>query len=139
VSGFGDPFGDAVASISRALNGLSGRDRLRALRAVAGEFGHRVLPGNGTQGPVRNVQVPAVGARPKAPRQPQSTKSAEQKSIDTQIKELNSLIKRKSVVQGGRLSEDDPLLVQRRYLFRVKHGKENGPPTPHCGEGGQNA
>jgi hypothetical protein len=138
VSSTGLSFGDAVAAITNVLEGLSGRDRFRALRAASGVFGHRVLPGNGTQGNSRSVNVPAVGGRPKAPSQPRSSKSAEQKRIDDKIRELNSQIKRKSAANGERLSETDPLIEQRRCLFRAKHGKENGSPTPHCGEGDPN-
>jgi hypothetical protein len=128
-------YGVAVASISRILQGLSGKDRLRALRAVSGEFGHRVLPGLGTQGPIRNLSVPPVGSRPKAPIQPRSTKTAEQKRIDSKIKELNSKIKEKSAHLGVPLSETDILLRERQRLFRAKHGKEASPVTPHSGEG----
>jgi len=128
-----------MAGISKILNGLSGRDRLRALRAAAGEFGHRVLPGTGTQGTQsRLASVPSVGGRVRSPPQPRSSKSAEQKEIDAQIKELNSLIKRKSVALGERLSETDPLIERRRYLFRVKHGKEDGSPSLQSREGDSN-
>jgi vacuolar-type H+-ATPase subunit I/STV1 len=132
-------YGLAVAHLSEILQGLSGRDRLRALRAVAGEFGHRVLPGLGTQGPIPTGARPSVGQRPKAPTQARSTKSAKQKQIDAKIKELNSEIKAKSAAKGEKLSMTDPLIEQRRQLFRAKHEREAGTVSPHCGEGSQHA
>jgi hypothetical protein len=130
-------FGEGVERISEVLKGLSGRDRLRALRAVAGEYGHRVMPGLGTytNNPASS-RVARVGGRPVAPQQPRSTKSAKQKQIDSEIKELNSKIKEKSAAQGGPLPKEDPLLERRQRLFRAKHEREAGPLAPHSGASG---
>lgn len=125
--------GNAIVTILNVLEGLSGRDRLKALRAVSGSFGHRVLPGLGTwTAPVTGGVK--VDQRPKAPEQPRSTKSAKQKDIDRQIKELNSQIKSKAASQGSRLKENDPLLARRQHLFRVKHGREANAISPLSGE-----
>jgi len=131
-----DPIGGAISSILAVLEGLSGRDRLRALRACAGAHGHRVLPGNGTFGPTPARGVPAVGSRPMAPAQPRSSKSAEQKKIDAEIRELNSRIKAKSAACGERLSETDPLIERRQWLFRVKHERATPAFPPHSGADG---
>jgi len=132
-----DRMAAAISLMAKVLDGLSSKDRLRAIRAAAGLYGHRVMPGNGTWGTPapRSVQVPNVGGRPKVPAQPRSSKSAKQKKIVAEIREVNSQIKEKSVALGERLPMADPLLERRSHLFRALHGRENGEPTPHSGEG----
>jgi hypothetical protein len=74
-----------------------------------------------------------VGKRPVAAQQPKSTKSALQKRLDTEIKELNSEIKEKSVREKRRLPQEDPLIQKRYQLFRDKHEREGQLLPPHSG------
>jgi hypothetical protein len=126
-------FGEKFQLMSECLDSCAGTEKLKLLRSLAGQNGHRVLPGLGTQ-QVAAVRPTQVMSRPKASAQPRSSKSAEQKKIDAKITELNSKIKAKSSSLGARLTETDPLIQERLQLFRAKHGKEAISSSPHCGE-----
>jgi hypothetical protein len=128
-----DPMGSAYSKCREVLLGLNGKERLALLKALGGEFGHRVLPGLGTAIPAQGV--PKVGERPQAPRQSRSTKSAEQKEIDSKIKAQNALIKAKSQKLGAPLEGKDPLLVERDRLFCAKRGIPVKPDAPESGAG----
>jgi len=133
-----DPVGQAFSSVRKILLELSGRDRLTVLKAVGGEFGHRVLPGLATQQVVAQG-VPRVSQRPRAPSQVKSSKSAEQKKIQTEIKLLNKQISEKSRTENKELPKDDSLIVRRNQLFRAKHDKEVRSNAPDTGAGDSNA
>jgi len=110
-------WGKALSSIRAVLDGLNGKERLATLKAVAGLYGHRVLPGTGNNPPLIRGSV-SVGSVPKGPAQPKSSKSRETREIQKKISELNSEIKKKSVASGGILPAGDSLLEQRNRLFR---------------------
>jgi hypothetical protein len=115
-------FGQKFEIISDILGACPGREKLRLLKAVSGECGHRVMAGLGTA--VTAVPgVPSVNSRPKAPVPIPAKKSPEEISAQKRIKELNSLIKTASQTEGRKLPFDHPLLVERQQLFLVKHGK----------------
>lgn len=114
--------GEKIESMLQLLESCNSRDRLRLLRGAGGAFGHKVQPGFLPQ--VVAPQAPTVGGKPKAPRQPKSVKSAEQRSIDKQIKDINVQILAASKESGARLQPGHPLLVSRQRLFHVKRGEE---------------
>jgi hypothetical protein len=128
-----DRLGRAYSAGMTILDGLSGKDRLKLLKALASSSGHRVLPGLGTWSPAQSVGVPMVGKRPKAAEQPKSTKSALQKRLDSEIKEVILQIKEKSVREKRRLPQEDPLIKKRYQLFREKHEREGQLLPPHSG------
>jgi hypothetical protein len=128
-----DPIGQAYSSVRKVLLGLSGRDRLAILRMAAGEFGHRVLPGLGTA--MQLPYIPKVGQKPKAPAQPKSSKTAEQKEIQAKIKEINLQIKAKSIKDRKPLPKEDALIQDRNRLFRALHDEENSSIVPQSGTG----
>jgi len=111
------PIGYAFEYCDKVLKGLSSRDRLHLLRALAGTYGHRVLPGTGLNVVLAQLG-PKVGKRPKAVPNPKSRKSAEQIEIETEIKSVIDEIKDKSGKAGKRLDDSDPLLERRSHLFR---------------------
>jgi len=126
-------FGEKFQLMTEILDSCGGKDKLKLLRSLAGQNGHRVLPGLGTQ-PVVAPNAIRVSSRPKTTSQPKSSKSALQRKIDIEIKELNSKIKIESGKLGGRLSETHPLIQQRLQLFRVKHESEAVTGSSHCEE-----
>jgi hypothetical protein len=79
------------------------------------------------------VGVPVVGKIPRGVSQPASTKSALQKRLNSEIRELNSQIKEKSVLEKRRLPEEDPLIQKRYQLFRVKREREGHMLAPPSG------
>jgi hypothetical protein len=133
IGGRQDPTGPAFTNAIPIFDGLSGSDRLKLLRSLAGRYGHRVLPGLGTFGPQLTAGTPTVGRRPMAVSQPRSTKTAEQKQIDSQIKTLNERIREKSFLEKRRLPLEDPLIQERYQLFRVKREKEGYHRAPLSG------
>jgi hypothetical protein len=109
----GQVYGELMAILSKVAN----KERLAMLKAVAGSFGHRVLPGLGTQGP-QGYGVPRIGQKLKAPAQLKSRKPAKQREIEAQIKVCNTSISAESSRVGQRLTEDHPLIQERLQLFR---------------------
>jgi hypothetical protein len=126
--------GQALDTMKAILDGLNGKERLEALKALGGMYGHRVLPGTGLgpqSGPAGQIQV---GQLPKGKmNQPKSTKSPEEKQVDIQIKLLNEEIKKESKEAGIRLKDDHPLLQRRGHLFRAKREGKGPQVVPQSG------
>jgi len=109
--------GKAFSDVKSIFDGLNVKERLQLLKAVGGLYGHRVLPGAGNSPPPTRGSV-SVGAVPKGPAQPKSSKSRESREIQKKISELNSEIKRKAASTGGILPAGDSLFELRNQLFR---------------------
>lgn len=129
---------DTLAVVLRALEGVSGRDRLQVLKAAAGAYGHRVLPGLGTQFPGTTPGVPIVGQKLKAPPMRRTLKTASQLELEAKIKVCNTKISAESKKRGQRLEADDPLLTERSNLFRALHERKIADGLPQSGQGCQN-
>jgi hypothetical protein len=125
--------GQAYGNLMETLSKVSGKERLALLKAVAGAFGHRVLPGLGTGGP-QVPGVPRVGQRLKAPPQLRSRKSAKQTETVAAIKAINAKIVVESSSTGLRLEDNHPLIEERQRLFRALQAEKDAGGSPHGGE-----
>jgi len=113
-------FGQTFDELKSIMDKMGSKDRLEALRALSGLYGHRVLPGTGAMPPTaRNVPL-----RERAKPSPQkSKKSPAQQKTSQQISLLNKEISLKSRNLGTKLPDSDPLLMKRAQLFRdLKEG-----------------
>jgi hypothetical protein len=121
--------GESLEKVFVILDDLSSKDRVKALRALTGAYGHRFLPGTGII--PTSVSKPVITAvrRPKVSAQ-KSKKSPSQKKVSQEISLLNKEISNKSRELGTRLPDTHPLLTKRSKLFRdLKEGKgETLPP-----------
>jgi hypothetical protein len=106
------------------------KKRLPMLKAVAGACGHRVIPGTGLSTNGRYPSVPKIGSKAKSPSVSKSYKTAEQRKIESEIKEVNSKIKERSKRSGKKLDAEDPLLLERNCLFRDLQGLKTGVKSP---------
>jgi hypothetical protein len=107
--------GFAFSQLKGVLDTLSARERLSMLKALAGVYGHRVLPGLGGGSAATTVSV-AMG--PKGPARPKSLKPAAEQQVNKKISLLNKEIKSTSNKVGKRLEDEHPLLLERERLFR---------------------
>jgi len=117
--------GKAYGEMMRVLSEVSPSKRLGLLKAIAGAFGHRVLPGSGTGGPPA-PGVPTIGRPIRAPRQVGSRKTKDQIEIESKIKLLNKKISDESATVGLKLKEDHPLIQERYQLFRALQEYKTG-------------
>jgi len=129
------PIGEAFSGLLKILSEVSSRERLQLLKAAAGAYGHRVLPGLGTAVSVV-PGVPQVWGKPKAPPGLKSRKSAKQISIESDIKELNSKISKESSLCNQRLPTDHPLIEERNRLFRALQESKARRQSEKTGESG---
>jgi hypothetical protein len=129
------PIGEAFSRILGILSEVTSRERLQLLKAAAGAYGHRVLPGLGTT--VTAISgVPQVWGKPKAPPGLKSRKSAKQISIESDIKELNSKISVESSLCNQRLPVEHPLIEERNRLFRALQESKARRQSEKTGESG---
>jgi hypothetical protein len=107
--------GFAYSQIKSVLDTLTGKERLSMLKALAGVYGHRVLPGLGGGSAADSVRV-SMG--PKGPSRPKSIKPPAAQAINKKISLLNKEISSTASSAGKRLEKEHPLLLERECLFR---------------------
>jgi hypothetical protein len=121
--------GKVIQDCSEALGTLSVKDRLTALRALAGISCHRIIPGLGlNEAGVPKKDKVQVGKTVSSKPQETSKKSKEEKKLDRDIKSINCEISMKSKKINRKLDEDDPLILKRSQLFRDLKGAKTKTP-----------
>jgi hypothetical protein len=125
--------GKAYAALMGVFSEVPAGRRLELLKAVAGNLGHRVLPGLGLVQPIQ-ASMRVTRRMPKAPAQPKSHKSAKQRETESKIKVCNTKISDESSKSGAKLPDEHPLIIERQQLFRSLREDKAADSSPQSGE-----